>query len=721
VGLVAAMNELQVAAGDLLKYIAARYGVFADVADNQLRAELEEIVAVREETAPNVPLKRQLLAGQLLATLAPYYPSPDCPSLQQLALRACEAADVQVPSFLAPARGPREWSPGREVALFAAYDKRAKFVKWLAECHETGIEQWAHDHFPSFPLQWHREKNDVKSLLAGRTGALAVIAVFAPSFLELFFDLLERKGDLAAALVLRCVATFDLGEGVGEDWIIDREWVLAQFLEHVIEGEWQKSVVVQLCCSVRYGDARALQLLCALSVLLARPYDVVPLYTCCIVDQVAPLLSLEVKGVSAEEQEMQCLKLSLLVEWFPDAARKYREEKSERTLLHVCAMQGDAARARVLVNAGVDPNAVDENGKRASELIVLNPDESQHWALMELMPESEEEKKELLRRVPVSGSFFAGALLSFCGYCLVLVAGGLLPLFLTFFLCTAFWLFGFWWGTKALTTDAMIDRRALKHIRPFVNWSHCTDLLGRPLASAVVFSSLVLVGVFLETPQAARMFLSVDVVCVVSAIRALVQTSVFYRAPLLLLILSLLLFISCFFYWAAMNPLLTFPVGRLVTLVVVKLFLFRTFFTLASGHSSLGVFEAVLRHWTRSAVAVAATMASVAYWQSCLFAVFCSAVAQMFVCVVAIWQFGIGGSALEVGPGEAGPISFAASSFFVVAVVHCWLVAFWGNVHVFIEGDAPVLLSCFLLLLLFWLLVRYLPAPLAVSKAREDA
>jgi hypothetical protein len=135
------MNELQVAAGDLLKYIAARYGVLANVADNQLRAELEEIAAARKETAQDVPAMQQFVAGQLLATLAPHYPSPLFPSLQQLALRACEAADVQVRSFLAPARGPREWSPGREVALFAAYDKETEFVQWLTTIHETGVDE----------------------------------------------------------------------------------------------------------------------------------------------------------------------------------------------------------------------------------------------------------------------------------------------------------------------------------------------------------------------------------------------------------------------------------------------------------------------------------------------------------------------------------------------------------------------------------------------------
>jgi hypothetical protein len=55
------MNKLQVAVGDLLKYIAARCGVSANVS--------HMIVAVRKETAQDVPV-------QLLATLARPYPSP---------------------------------------------------------------------------------------------------------------------------------------------------------------------------------------------------------------------------------------------------------------------------------------------------------------------------------------------------------------------------------------------------------------------------------------------------------------------------------------------------------------------------------------------------------------------------------------------------------------------------------------------------------------------
>jgi hypothetical protein len=705
------MNELQKATGDLLKYIAARYGVTADVADENLRAQLEEIAAVRKETAQDVPLKRQFVAGQLLAALAPPFPSPSFPSLQQLAVRACEAADVQVPSFLAPARGPREWSPGREVALFAAYNKETKFVQWLAKCHETGNEQWAHDHFPSFPIRWCRETNDVTPLLSVRTDALAVIAVFAPAFVGQFFDLLNSKAGLSTVLALRCFATSTVGYydfGV-EDWIDNRECRLPHFWDRIPAEERQDSVVIRLCCMVRYGDPVALRFL------LSRPYDGVPLYTCCIIDQVAPLLSVEVKGVSAEEKEMQRVKLSLLVERFPDVARNCRVRETGRTPLHVCAVWGDAARARVLVNAGVDPKAVDVNGKRASELIVLNPDESQHWALMELMPESEEEKKELLRRVHVSGRFFAGAVCSLWAYCLVLVAAGLLPLRRTFIFCAALLLVALFWGAMDWGAEAMIDRRVLKYVRSLVNWRHCTDLLGRPVASAVVFSSLVLVGVCMETPQAARMFLMVDVVCVASAFRPLVETSVFYRAPLFVVILFGLIFISCFFYWAAMDARFTFPVGQLVTLSVVRLFLFRTFFTLASGHSSLGMFEAVRRHWIRSSVAIVATVASIAHWQSCLFAGALCSVAQLFLCYVAVFKFDIGASF-----GAAGPNCVAAGSFFAVAVVHFRFAALWERVGVFIEGDAPVLASCFLLLVLFWLLVRYWPASLSATASKKD-
>jgi hypothetical protein len=566
-----------------------------------------------------------------------------------------------------------------------------------------------------FPLLWDCEKDQgsITELCEfGGTSALAVIAVFAPSFLEQFFDLLESRAGLSTVLVLRCFATFDLGDGDGEDWIVDRECLLPHFLEHVVAGGWQDSVVARLCCSVRYGDARALQLLLSHQDFTVRP-DV---FICCMEGDCRRAIRMDPNGLSAavspEEKEVQCRKLSLLVERFPDEARSYRSDGTHYTLLHHCAIGGDSARARVLLEAGVDPNVKDAKGQRASELIVFNPDESQHWTLMELMPGSDEEKNELLRRVPVSGSFFSGAVASFCAYCMILVAAGVLPLLRTFLLCAILVALV---QLVCWNIVVMVDRRVRKYLNPLVDWSHCSDFLGRPGPCAVVLLSLVVVSVCFEIAQATRIFIVVDVVCIASATPYLPDHRVQSRAAVRVMVLCVLLIVSVFFYLAVCAQVYS-AFGALVTHGVAKLLLFNHLFALVSGRSSFGVLKAVLRHWILSSVAIAATMAGIANRQSCLSAGVCSAVAQLLLCVAAIWKFDIGASLNGSGRARA-----AAGSFCVIVVLHGWFLFGWKNVYVFIEGDAPVAASCFVLLVLFWLLVRYWPAPLSVSKRRENA
>jgi hypothetical protein len=665
------------ACGALLKYLLARHPAVGipKVSDPVLGAELVSIDAARTDAASDVSHISLLNAQLTLSSLAPPFPAPTSPfpTLQQLAFRACEDAWEDVPAHLQGAATPTFCSK-TEARVFSLFDREVHFVRWLSTCHDTGVV--APLESLSFPLYLGEKlvslcRSDFKS------GALAAIAVFAPCFLDEFFPLVEKRG-VARTLALRCFAVCDNSERSFDVWNDDeRECLLPRFWHRIPANLLEPDMVAAFGALIRFGHLDALRFMVSCPDFAFFP----GLTTWCTRDCNGPLLVSQDGSFSAQERELQSRKLALLVEKYPEAVCNYRSD-AECTLLHMTAQYGDASRARMLLECGVDPTVQNKAGKRAVELVALHADEWQRSLLMEVMPGDDEEKAELIRLIPMTWDLMILSLSFLCALSFAAVGMGRVPLVFGLlvslaFLCLLSYL-AFYYCKKE--TGKRIDRRLLNVLCHLFELRFVFYLLCKPFVCTFIFALVSVVSLFLDTVSAGKMFLVLDIVCLHCALhRGDVYSRSMYLAGSLVVFVAFQFLLVVFVVQPLVAP---FYFGFVTLFAVFKCLLFHATFSFIGGQAfawmQRGVFELrfwkdAVRHWGRTYCGIVVASALLALLDSSFntASLFCTLL-QMLHCAsqLALFQ---GGLVRKYKTGhedwEAWPLGFVCSSMVFCLVV----------------------------------------------------